>query len=96
MTAPATAADCPVINVVVPGKEVHDALEREGFPSGGPGLGPCGDIQGEYAAWNMSITVLSWQQAEHAVRLVAAALDRYDIAGPIGVAVKGATCAVLL
>ena len=93
---PAGAADCPVINVGVPGHEVYDELVRQGITAGGPGLGPCGDINGDYAAWNMSITVESWHHAELAVRLIAAALDRYDIAGTLGVAVKGPTCEVLL
>lgn len=96
MTAPTDPSQCPVINVTVPAGEVMRELERHGYPVGGPGLGPCGDIAGDYDAWQVSVEVLSWQQAEIAVRLVAEALDRYDIAGSIDVAVIGATCAVAL
>ncbi len=96
MVPPASADDCPVINMMVPGRDVTTELERRGWPGGGPGLGPCGDIRGDYDAWNMSIKVLSWAHAAPAVQLVASALERYDIAGDLGVAVVGATCATLL
>jgi hypothetical protein len=96
MVPPASAGDCPVINMMVPGRDVTAELERRGWPGGGPGLGPCGDIRGDYDAWNMSIKVLSWAHAAPAVQLVASALERYDIAGDLGVAVVGATCATLL
>jgi hypothetical protein len=90
------SADCPVINFFIPGNEAMLELEHHGWPAGGPGMGPCGQIDGDYDAWNMSVEVLSWPHAETAVRAVAAALDRYDAAGVLGVAVKGTDCVELL
>lgn len=89
--------DCPVLNFAVPAGEVREELRRRGANSGGPGLGPCGDVHSdEYSAWNMSVSVMSWSDAEAAVQLMAQALDRYDVAGYVGISVVGPTCNVRL
>ena len=72
----------------------EQALERQGITVKGHGAGPCADIRGAFAAWNMSIRVTSWTEAATAVRLVADQMKRYDVAGYLGVSVRGNPCVV--
>lgn len=89
---PAPDEDCRVLNFSVPMIAAEEALELQGVAVKGHGPGPCADIQGPFAAWNMSIRVTSWTEAATAVRLVADEMKRYDVAGYLGVSVKGDPC----
>lgn len=93
---PKSDDDCPVLNWGVPMMAANQALAARGIMVNGIGGGPCADIQGDYAAWNMSIGVTSWAQAATALQVVADEMNRYDVAGYLGVAVKGVQCAELL
>ena len=93
---PASGEECPVLNWGVPMMAAKDALESKGISVNGIGGGPCADIAGDYAAWNMSIGVVSWTQAAAALQTVADAMDHYDVEGYMGVAVKGIPCATPL
>jgi hypothetical protein len=90
---PASADDCPVASWGPVLVSALNTMRDRGLEINGLGGGPCADVQGDYAAWNMSVGVTSWKQAAAAVTIVAAVLDRYDLAGYVGVAVKGVTCA---
>ncbi|MDB4960487.1 MAG: hypothetical protein JWP01_486 [Myxococcales bacterium] len=87
---------CPVIDAGTLLTAATAELRKRNIEIVGQGLGPCGEIKGDYAAWNMSIGVHAWSEAEPAVRVVAELLERYDLAGYTGVAVRGIQCAVLL
>lgn len=91
---PASAEECPILNWGVPLMAAAQALRSRGILLNGIGAGPCADIQGDFAAWNMSIGVTSWAEAATAVRLVADEMNRYDVAGYLGVAVRGIPCGV--
>jgi hypothetical protein len=93
---PAAGEDCPVLDWGVPMMEAREALEAQHILVNGIGGGPCADTSGDYAAWNMSIGVASWTQAATALQAVANAMDRYDVEGYMGVAVKGIPCATPL
>lgn len=87
------ATDCPVLNFAVPAGEVREQLRSRGANAGGPGLGACGDIRTrDYVGWNVSISVMAWSDVQDAVQLMAEALDRYDVAGYIGISVVGPIC----
>jgi hypothetical protein len=97
MTLPADPADpteCPVISASAILTAAHHELDRRKLGANGTGLGPCGDANGDYAAWNMAAGVIDWKNAEMAVRIVAELLDRYDVSGYVGVAVVGIVCGV--
>jgi hypothetical protein len=85
-----------VLDWGVPMMEAREALEAQHILVNGIGGGPCADTSGDYAAWNMSIGVASWTQAATALQAVADAMDRYDVEGYMGVAVKGIPCATPL
>jgi hypothetical protein len=93
---PAEGEECPVLNWGVPMTAAREALEAQHIMVNGIGGGPCADTGGDYAAWNISIGVVSWTQAAAALQAVADAMDRYDVEGYMGVAVKGIPCATLL
>jgi hypothetical protein len=94
MEPPKSAEECAVLNWEVPSLAAQEALEQQGITTKGHGVGPCGDIEGAFAAWNMSIRVTSWTDAATALRLVAAQMERYDVAGYLGVSVRGNPCVV--
>jgi hypothetical protein len=93
---PAEPTDCPVINVNAVLQEAYRELAAQHIDVNGLGMGPCGSSQGDYAAWDLSIGVGKWADAEAAVRAVAGVLARYDLAGYTGVAVRGTPCGVPL
>lgn len=93
--APATDGDCPVLNYTVPLMAAVAAIRARGLDVNGIGGGPCADLAGDYSTWNISVGVTSWTNVATAVTLVAAELDRYDVAGYVGVAVHGESCAVV-
>jgi hypothetical protein len=97
-TLPADPKDgsCPVIDAGTILLAAAAELGRRNIQIVGQGLGPCGVVQGDYDAWNMSIGVNAWSEAEPAVRIVAELLERYDLAGYTGVAVRGIPCGIPL
>ena len=94
MEPPASSDDCPILNWGVPVMAAEKAMRARGLMVNGIGAGPCADIYGDFAAWNMSIGVTAWSEAATVLQLVAAEMDRYDVAGYLGVAVRGISCAV--
>jgi len=93
-TRPASASDCPVLNWSVPLAAAEEDLRNHGIELIGLGGGPCANTQGDFAAWNMSIDVRAWGDVAPALRLVAEEMDRYDVAGYLGVGVRGLRCVV--
>jgi hypothetical protein len=96
MTLPADATSCPVISGLTVMEAAHDQLVARHIEAAGPGLGPCGDVQGDYYGWNMSVEVLDWKDAATAVQVVSDLLEQYDLRGTVGVAVVGVRCFVPL
>lgn len=91
-TFPKAAGDssqCPVIDHKVLLNSAFKQLRSEGVALNGNGLGPCGNSEGGYDAWNMAIGVVHWKDAQLAVERLAAMLNSYDLKGFVGVAVKG-------
>ncbi len=84
------------MNVMTVLTAIHRDLESQGITLVGLGLGPCGDSTGDYDAWNMSVAILDWRQATTAVGAAVAILERYDLWGHVGVAVKGIACGIAL
>jgi hypothetical protein len=87
---------CPAINPAAILGEAQRVLGEAGILVNGMGLGPCGDPSGDYAAWRFSLGVVSWADLEAAARAVIDVMARYDVAGTIGVAVRGIACVELL
>ncbi|MBL0217248.1 MAG: hypothetical protein IPQ07_25645 [Myxococcales bacterium] len=99
MTLPADPADpaqCPVINAGAVMTAAHYELEKRHLVAPGVGLGPCGDLNGDYAAWHMAVGVHDWNDTATAIRIVTELFERYDVAGFVGVAVRGIPCAIAL
>jgi hypothetical protein len=92
MEPPAPGEDCRVLNFSVPLIAAEEALALRGITTMGHGEGPCADIQGAFAAWNMSLRVASWTEAATALRQVADEMKRYDVTGYVGVSVMGNPC----
>lgn len=95
---PADPSDgsCPVIPPAALLEEVHKELDRRQIQINGIGLGPCGDINGDWDAWHLSAGVTDWKQAATLVEITAEVLARYDVRGHVGASVRGITCAVAL
>lgn len=94
--APDDPAQCPVIGVLTILEAAREALAAEGIETSGDGAGPCTTPGDEYATWNVSIGVLDWAEADRAVEVMAGLLETYDLAGYVGVAVRGIDCGVPL
>ena len=92
MEPPAPNEHCRILNFSVPMIAAEEALRLQGINERGHGEGPCANIQGDFAAWNMALRVTSWTEAATAVRVVAEQMKRYDVAGYLGVSVKGNPC----
>ena len=87
---------CPEIFADAFGRRVVDQLLRQGIQSGGIGAGAC--VEGvptgnDVDDWGFSISVYDWADAETAVKVVAAELDRLRIDDSFGVSVRGVGCA---
>lgn len=75
---------------------VHDVLQAEGIQTIGIGLGPCGDLEGDYDAWRFSLALHDWAHVNRAVEVMGEMLRQWDIQGHVGVAVRDIPCATLL
>lgn len=96
MKLPADAAECPVVNAAPLFAAAGAKLQAANVKgAGGSGLGPCGDIQGDYDAWNFSVGVVSWRDAATAVGAVAEQLAAHDVRGYLGVAIRAIPCATI-
>jgi len=94
-SAPAT--DCPELFADAFGRDVTSRLADRGVQTTGLGLGACGEVkQGDYDAWNFSVSVADWAQADLAVTAVSEELSRWGAGGHFGVTVKGIPCATPL
>jgi hypothetical protein len=94
---PADPSECPVLNPAPILGAAGERLRIAGIEgAGGAGLGPCGDMSGDYAAWNFAVGVVSWRDAARALTTVAELLATYDARGFVGVSVRGIPCVQLL
>ena len=91
-TPPACLEDCPLLNWELPTFAAEEVLARRGIRLKGHGTGPCGDIEGDFAAWNASLLVTSWADAATALRVLAEQMKHYDVAGYLGVSVSPMPC----
>jgi len=89
---PADATECPVIHPQAILVEASAQLARLRIETKGVGLGPCGDIDGDYAALNLSAGVASWKDAATLEQIITDLLARYDIDGYVGASVRGHAC----
>jgi hypothetical protein len=93
---PRDETQCPVLNpaplLAAAGARLQAAQVKG---AGGSGLGPCGDIHGDYDAWNFSVGVVAWRDAAAAIDTVAGLLAEYDVRGHVGVAIRAIPCATL-
>lgn len=94
MSAPET--ECPELFADAFGRDVTTRLESRGIKATGLGLGACGDMNGDYDAWNVSISVADWAQADAAVTAVYEEMVRWGAGHHFGVTVRGIPCATPL
>ncbi len=87
---------CPSINVFTVMHVAADKMRREGIDVNGTGLGPCGDVAGDYHKWNASVGVTDWADAARAAGILGDIFTRYDLRGYAGIAVRGVACGVAL
>jgi hypothetical protein len=76
------------------GRAVIARLGAQGIQTIGLGLGVCGDIRGDYDAWNISVSILDWKHADAAIAAVDAELRARDAGHFFGISVRGIGCAV--
>lgn len=88
-------AACPRIGAQNVLTDAMERLQAEGVRAHTVGLGPCGEIQGDYEAWNFSVSVNRWEDADRAVEVVAEVMSEYDVTGHAGVAVRRQACAFI-
>ncbi len=93
---PGDPAACPVVNALALMQAALPTLRERSIGATGPGGGVCADTSGDYDAWNMSLSVLSWKQVEPVIRELTVLMDRYDTRGAVGVSVAGIPCVELL
>lgn len=78
------------------GRAVIARLGAQGIQTIGLGLGVCGDIGGDYDAWNVSVSIHDWKHADAAIAAVDAELRARDAGHFFGISVRGIGCAVPL
>jgi len=93
---PSDQAACPVINPAAILMAAYTELEHRHIEVNGVGLGPCGDVNGPYATWNMAAMVTDWKHATTLVLVISDLLERYDVAGFVGAGVRGVPCVIPL
>ncbi len=96
---PADDADpgaCPVVQIDAFSNGVAERMKDEGVQIIGAGLGPCGDIGGDLAAWRFSIAVNDWADADATARIISDELRRWDLRDSIGLAVQPIACGIPL
>lgn len=89
---PATPTGCVFADDF--GRAVIARLGAQGIRTIGLGLGACGRIDGDYDAWNISVSILDWAHADAAIAAVDAELRERDVANHFGITVRGIGCAV--
>lgn len=90
------APECERIQADAFFNAVYEVLQAEGIETIGIGLGPCGDIHGDYDAWRFSLALHDWAHVDRAVEVMSDMLREWDIRGHVGVAVRAIPCAVAL
>lgn len=88
-------AECERIGAERMLTDAMDRLQAEGIHAHTVGLGACGEIQGDYQAWNYSVSVNRWEDADRAVEVVAELMHEYDVSGHSGVTVRRLACAFI-
>lgn len=83
---------CPQIQVDFFVASVWHKLSDAGIYTLGAGRGPCGDVEGDYDAWNYSVGISDWSRADEAAQIVAAEMARWGIGNQVGLAVRNAFC----
>lgn len=91
---PATPTGCVFADDF--GRAVIARLDAQGIQTIGLGLGVCGEIRGDYDAWNMSVSVHDWKHADAAIAAVDAELRARDVGHFFGVSIRGISCSVPL
>ncbi len=89
---PKTDDKCPQIQVDFFVAAAWHRLSDAGIYTSGAGRGPCGDVEGDYDAWNFSIGISDWSRADEAVQIVAEEMEAWKIGNHVGVAVRNAFC----
>lgn len=89
----APETDCPEIFADALGRDVTARLDSRGVKVTGMGLGACGAPEGDFDAWNFSISVPDWAQADLAVTAVSEELHRWGAGHHFGVTVSAIPCA---
>lgn len=92
----APESECPEIFADAFGRDVIARLDGRGVKVTGLGLGACGVLSGDYDAWNLSVSVADWAQADLAVTAVSEELHRWGAGHHFGVTVRGIPCATPL
>lgn len=87
---------CPVVQIDAFSNGVAARMKEEGVQIIGAGLGPCGDIGGDLAAWRFSIAVNDWADADATARVISDELRRWDLRDSIGLAVQPIACGIPL
>jgi hypothetical protein len=90
----APAEVCPEVFADAFARAVTARMGASGVKSIGYGLGVCGDFSGDYDAWNLSVAVDDWKDADAAVAAVHAELARWGVGNHFGVSVRGIPCIV--
>ena len=90
------APDCERVQADAFYTAVHEVLQAENIETIGIGLGPCGDIQGDYDAWRFSLALHDWAHVDRAVEVMGELLRQWDIQGHAGVAIRDIPCGVAL
>jgi hypothetical protein len=86
-------ATCSTINVGALLLEAATELRREGIPAAGDGAGPCApDLDAGYDGWNFATGVHDWKHVDRVVAKITELMNRYDLAGYVGVAVRPTPC----
>lgn len=91
----AEPAECQRIGAELVLTDAMDRLQAEGIHAHTVGLGACGEIQGDYHAWNYSVSVNRWEDADRAVEIVAELMGEYDVSGHAGVTVRRLACSFI-
>ena len=90
----APETDCPEIFADAFGRDVVARLKNRGVGAIGMGLGACGTAGAtDFDAWNYSVTVADWAQADLAVTAVSEELHRWGAGHHFGVSVSAVPCA---
>jgi hypothetical protein len=86
------AAGCITIEEI--GRAVGAHMHARGITAGGIGEGVCGDTRGDYDAWNISIAVNDWKDADVAIEVIDEELRAHDAGPYFGVSVRAEVCSV--